>query len=54
MILISRSEQKRRVKEVEHLVAELVKVPPQALAQLAEMDEVRELLLETAHLVHLR
>lgn len=50
MILISRSEQKRRVKEVEHLVAELVKVPPQALAQLAEMDEVRELLLETAHL----
>ncbi len=50
MIQISRTEQKRRVKEVEHLVAELVKVPPHALAQLAEMDEIRDLLLETARL----
>jgi len=50
MIQISRTEQKRRVKEVEYLVAELVKVPPQALAQLAEMDEIRDLLLETARL----
>lgn len=47
---ISRTEQKRRVKEVEQLVAELVKVPPQALAQLAEMEEIRDLLLETARL----
>lgn len=45
---ISRSEQKRRVKEVEKLVDELVKLPAQALAQVEGLDEFRELLVETA------
>ena len=47
---MSRSEQKRRVKEVEKLVAELVKLPAQALARIEELDEVRDLLMETAPL----
>lgn len=45
---ISRSEQKRRVKEVEKLVGELVKLPSQALAQVDGLGELGELLAETA------
>jgi len=47
---ISRSEQKRRIKEIERLVAELVRLPPQALDQAPVSEEVREKLLETAKL----
>ena len=45
---ISRSEQKRRFKEVEKLVDELAKLPRQALAQIEGLDEIRDLLLEAA------
>ncbi|WP_028318592.1 DUF615 domain-containing protein [Desulfobulbus elongatus] len=47
---ISRSEQKRRVKEIEQLVAELVRLPPQTLRQAQVPDEFRQLLLEAAAL----
>jgi len=47
---ISRSEQKRRFKEVEKLVDELVKLPGQALKQMEGLDEIRDLLLEAADL----
>jgi ribosome-associated protein len=47
---ISRSEQKRRVKEVEKLVAELVKLPAHALAKIEDLEEVREGLVEAAQL----
>jgi len=39
---ISRSEQKRRVKEVERLVAELVSLPPHILAQAPVPEECRQ------------
>lgn len=45
---ISRSEQKRRYKEVEQLVGELVKLPAQALGTLEGLDEIRDLLVEAA------
>ncbi|WP_448872701.1 DarP family protein [Desulfobulbus propionicus] len=47
---MSRSEQKRRVKDVEKLVAELVKLPAQVLAQVDDLEEVRDALLKTAQL----
>ncbi|MGD9949550.1 MAG: DUF615 domain-containing protein [Desulfobulbus sp.] len=47
---ISRSEQKRRIKEVEHLVGELVKLPRQALMQVEGLDEIRDLLIETVEM----
>jgi ribosome-associated protein len=45
---ISRSEQKRRIKEVEKLVGELVKLPSQALMQAEGLEEIRDLLTEAA------
>jgi ribosome-associated protein len=47
---VSRSEQKRRVKEVEQLVTELLRLPPQCLAEREDLDEFRDLLVETARL----
>ncbi len=47
---ISRSEQKRRVKEVEKLVTELVTLPPQVIGQLPCPDDIKALLHETAGL----
>jgi ribosome-associated protein len=47
---ISRSEQKRRIKEIEKLVSELVALPPQVLGQTPVPEELREMLLETAKL----
>nr|WP_320012117.1 DUF615 domain-containing protein [uncultured Desulfobulbus sp.] len=47
---ISRSEQKRRFKEVEHLVAELVQLPGHALKQVDSLAEIRDQLIETATL----
>jgi ribosome-associated protein len=48
---ISRSEQKRRIKEVEQLVAELVRLPVQVLAQEKGLEEeVQQLVRETARL----
>lgn len=46
---ISRSEQKRRFKEVEKLVDELVTLPSQALLQIEGLDEIRDLLLDAAN-----
>ncbi|MDD2466920.1 MAG: DUF615 domain-containing protein [Desulfobulbus sp.] len=47
---ISRSEQKRRFKDVEKLVGELVMLPSQALMQVEGLDEIRDLLLETVEM----
>lgn len=47
---ISRSEQKRRIKEVEQLVAELVSLPPQVLERAPFPDEIKLLMHETAKL----
>ncbi len=47
---ISRSEQKRRIKQLEELVKELVKLPPGLLDQAPLPDEARELALEVAGL----
>ena len=47
---ISRSEQKRRIKEIEKLVSELVALPPQVLGQTPVPEELREMLLETGKL----
>ena len=47
---ISRSEQKRRFKEVENLVDELVKLPAHALQQVESLEEICEQLIETAGL----
>jgi ribosome-associated protein len=45
---ISRSEQKRRMKMLEELVAELCTLPAGVIRQLPLADEVRELLAEAA------
>lgn len=47
---ISRSEQKRRVKEVERLVAELIELPVQVVRQIEGLDAVRDLFIETARM----
>jgi ribosome-associated protein len=47
---ISRSEQKRRIKEIENLVSEIVTLPPQVLKQAPVPEELRQLLLETGKL----
>jgi ribosome-associated protein len=47
---ISRSEQKRRIKEIERLVVELVTLPPQVLSQAPFPTELGQMLLETAKL----
>jgi ribosome-associated protein len=47
---ISRSEQKRRVKEVERLVAELVSLPPHVLGQAPVPEECRRQLIAAAAL----
>jgi len=47
---ISRSEQKRRVKEIERLVAELTTLPPQVLSQAPVPEELGQMLLATAKL----
>lgn len=47
---ISRTEQKRRVKEIERLVGELVTLPSQALEQAPFSEEIKQTLLETASL----
>jgi len=47
---VSRSEQKRRVKEIEQLVAELVKLPPQTLGKTEGLEEFEPILRETAKL----
>lgn len=44
---ISRSEQKRRIKEVEEFVRALVTLPVQAIARLPYPDELKELIGET-------
>lgn len=46
----SRSEQKRRIKDLERLVAELVTLPPQALRQAPLPDVFKQLLMEAAKL----
>jgi len=38
---VSRTEQKRRIKEIEQLVAELVKLPPQALDRATGLEEFK-------------
>jgi len=45
---ISRSEQKRRVKEIESLVAELVSLPAQIVNQAPVPEEFRQLIREAA------
>jgi ribosome-associated protein len=47
---VSRSEQKRRVKEFEQLVAELVKLPPQVLEKAAGLAEFKTIVREAAKL----
>ena len=47
---ISRSEQKRRVKEIERLVAALVTLPSHVLEQAPVSEDVKQALLETANL----
>ena len=47
---ISRSEQKRRIKEVEKLVAELVALPTQMLDRAPCSDDIKPLLHEAAKL----
>ncbi len=46
-IRLSRSEQKRRIKEVEQLVREMVELPVQALKKLPGDEEIRLLIIET-------
>lgn len=43
---LSRSEQKRRIKQLEKLVVELVKLPPSLLDELPSVEDVRELAKE--------
>lgn len=45
---ISRSEQKRRIKQVEQLVEEVADLPATIIAKIPASGEVRELFLETA------
>ena len=45
---ISRSEQKRRVKEIEELVTKLANLPPQVIQQVPCADEIRALLAEAS------
>jgi ribosome-associated protein len=48
---ISRSEQKRRIKEIEKLVSELVSLPHQVLVQAPSVpEELKQLLQETSKL----
>lgn len=47
---ISRSEQKRRIKEIERLVGELVTLPTQVLRQTPFSEEIKQALVETASL----
>ena len=47
---ISRSEQKRRIKEVEQLVTELVALPPQMFDRLPFPDDLKPLLREAVKL----
>ena len=47
---ISRSEQKRRIKEVEQLVGELVSLPPQVIERAPFPDEIKLLMHEAAKL----
>ncbi|ADW18334.1 protein of unknown function DUF615 [Desulfobulbus propionicus DSM 2032] len=47
---VSRSEQKRRIKEIEQLVAELVRLPPQVLDHVAGLEELKPIFRETAGL----
>ncbi|WP_417909574.1 DUF615 domain-containing protein [Candidatus Electronema sp. PJ] len=47
---LSRSEQKRRIKQLEELTEELAVLPPALLDQLPAPEEVRMLLKETADL----
>lgn len=47
---ISRSEQKRRIKEIERLVGELVTLSSHALEQTPFSAEIKQTLLETANL----
>jgi ribosome-associated protein len=47
---LSRSEQKRRIKQVEELVQELAALPASLLGELSVDEEVRQLLLEVANL----
>lgn len=47
---ISRSEQKRRIKDIEKLVAEVVALPPRALDDLSLPGELTTLFQETAKL----
>ena len=47
---ISRSEQKRRVKEIERLVAALVTLPSHVLEQAPVSEDIKQALLETANL----
>lgn len=50
MMELSRSEQKRRIKQLEKLVVELVALPAGALHKLPVKEEVRELALEVSGL----
>ena len=47
---ISRSEQKRRIKDVGKLIAELATLPPQMLERSPCPDDIKQLLHETAKL----
>ncbi|NLX19597.1 MAG: DUF615 domain-containing protein [Desulfobulbus sp.] len=47
---ISRSEQKRRIKEIERLVEELITLPAHELRKTSLPEEIRESLLSAAHL----
>jgi ribosome-associated protein len=49
---LSRSEQKRRVKELEELIAELAELPAALLDQLPADEAVRSLLTEAAAMGH--
>jgi len=50
VLQISRSEQKRRIKEIEQLVSELVTLPPQSLRTAPVSEEFKQMLLETINL----
>ena len=50
VLQICRSEQKRRVKEIERLVAELVSLPAPVLGQAPVPEDLRQLLIEAAGL----
>lgn len=47
---ISRSEQKRRMKQVQELVAELAELSPQVIARAPCQEEIKQLLIETGAL----